>query len=337
MADLLVATASSPLAGSSLVRVAGLYLQHLLDTPEHVLALGGLQQVVELLVAMTQRALASAQDVAGRGADVKLMEVAVRGLARLGLNMEGQAALKAGRAVAALVSVVRTDNHALAAVQAMRVAAGTPEWERPQELVSPLRALNGLRIRLGPEQAPADPPHVSGHSDVGLMALWGLLNLSGYVPAQVAVCKHGLYTLLRSVRKSADRLRSSTAAAILANIHFHPDNATTLYKAELKLKYAALLELHGDSRDPPKPLTEDEKAAAHAKVSFLQWVLDPSPNTLPELDVLDSGTSWHDTGGMSYEQAHIRLTADPEEVDWLQRLDQQEVQMNGFQDFKHSK
>ncbi|GFH23523.1 uncharacterized protein HaLaN_21146, partial [Haematococcus lacustris] len=87
MADLLVATASSPLAGSSLVRVAGLYLQHLLDTPEHVLALGGLQQVVELLVAMTQRALASAQDVAGRGADVKLMEVAVRGLARLGLNM----------------------------------------------------------------------------------------------------------------------------------------------------------------------------------------------------------------------------------------------------------
>ncbi|KAL6752792.1 hypothetical protein V8C86DRAFT_562943 [Haematococcus lacustris] len=123
MADLLVATASSPLAGSSLVRVAGLYLQHLLDTPEHVLALGGLQQVVELLVAMTQRALASAQDVAGRGADVKLMEVAVRGLARLGLNMEGQAALKAGRAVAALVSVVRTDNHALAAVQAMRVSA----------------------------------------------------------------------------------------------------------------------------------------------------------------------------------------------------------------------
>ncbi|GFH23524.1 hypothetical protein HaLaN_21147 [Haematococcus lacustris] len=93
----------------------------------------------------------------------------------------------------------------------------------------------------------------------------------------------------------------------------------------------------GDSRDLPKPLTEDEKAAAHAKVSFLQWVLDPSPNTLPELDVLDSGTSWHDTGGMSYEQAHIRLTADPEEVDWLQRLDQQEVQMNGFQDFQHSK
>ncbi|GFH26544.1 uncharacterized protein HaLaN_24712, partial [Haematococcus lacustris] len=219
------------------------------------------------------------------------------------------------------------------------------------------------------------PPPAPG--DVGLMALWGLLNLSGYVPAQVAVCKHGLYTLLRSVRKSADRLRSSTAAAILANIHFHPDNATTLYKAELKLKYAALLELHapstettsrkpaagtratrqqhgkpgdrpvqpgptplrlrpGDSREPPKPLTEDEKAAAHAKVSFLQWVLDPSPNTLPELDVLDSGTSWHDTGGMSYEQAHIRLTADPEEVDWLQRLDQQEVQMNGFQDFQHS-
>lgn len=45
--------------------------------------------------------------------------------------------------------------------------------------------------------------------------------------------------------RSADPLRSSTAASILANIHYHPDNATVLYKAELKLKYAALLTLQG--------------------------------------------------------------------------------------------
>lgn len=81
----------------------------------------------------------------------------------------------------------------------------------------------------------------SGDADVGLMALWGLLNLSGYEPAQVGICRHGLYTLLGAVHASADPARSAAARAILTNIHFHPGNATTLYKAELKLKYAALL------------------------------------------------------------------------------------------------
>eukprot|EP00983_Pelagomonas_calceolata_P132986 1161922-Pelagomonas_calceolata.AAC.7 len=42
-----------------------------------------------------------------------------------------------------------------------------------------------------------------------------------------------------------DPRRRSTAAAILTNIHFHPGNATTLYKAEIKLKFAALLRLRG--------------------------------------------------------------------------------------------
>lgn len=42
---------------------------------------------------------------------------------------------------------------------------------------------------------------VCGDADVGLMALWGLLNMSGYGPAQVSICKHGLYTLLRVVNK----------------------------------------------------------------------------------------------------------------------------------------
>lgn len=52
------------------------------------------------------------------------------------------------------------------------------------------------------------------------------------------------------MRRSADPLRSSAAASVLANIHFHPDNATTLYKAELKLKYAALLQLQGEHGTP---------------------------------------------------------------------------------------
>ncbi|GIL64940.1 hypothetical protein Vafri_18799, partial [Volvox africanus] len=80
----------------------------------------------------------------------------------------------------------------------------------------------------------------SGEADVGLMALWALLNLSGYEPAQTGICRHGLYTLMAAVHGSADPARSAAARAILTNIHYHPGNATVLYKAELKLKYAAL-------------------------------------------------------------------------------------------------
>ena len=57
------------------------------------------------------------------------------------------------------------------------------------------------------------------------------------------VCKHGLYTLLRAVHRAQDPARTSAACSILTNIHYHPDNATTLYKAELKLKHAALLQV----------------------------------------------------------------------------------------------
>jgi len=46
--------------------------------------------------------------------------------------------------------------------------------------------------------------------------------------------------------RSTDPRRRSTAAAILSNIHYHPGNATTLYKTEIKLKFAALLRLRGE-------------------------------------------------------------------------------------------
>lgn len=64
---------------------------------------------------------------------------------------------------------------------------------------------------------------------------------------QVAICRHGLYTLLAATHSSADPARSAAARAILTNIHYHPGNATTLYKAELKLKYAALISQHQGS------------------------------------------------------------------------------------------
>lgn len=91
------------------------------------------------------------------------------------------------------------------------------------------------------------------------MALWGLLNLSGHEPAQTRICRHGLYTLMAAVHGSADPARSAAARAILTNIHYHPGNATTLYKAELKLKYAALARL-----------LQEEQAAKEAKEAALR-------------------------------------------------------------------
>ncbi|GIM01420.1 hypothetical protein Vretimale_6241, partial [Volvox reticuliferus] len=373
--------------------------------------LGGLEALSSALVLLVERALASggcwpsspahadldsAGAGGGRGVDVPLLEAAVRGLAYLaGSGPEGRMAVTGSRAVRRLVAVVRTDNAALETVRQMRREEGVPAWSRLEELICPLRAINGLPMTVqagqaaslaalqhgaqGPPghpqpgygtpqpqthlQQPRNRPHSgfvpggpqqhaqqqnqqqhqpgaaggpgaarqessrrisavvaagggggggggvnhrarssaragggggssravgfaddgeggsgggrrssptfqqqqgqrqqgqqgqqqqlldedllvasrqSGEADVGLMALWALLNLSGYEPAQTGICRHGLYTLMAAVHGSADPARSAAARAILTNIHYHPGNATVLYKAELKLKYAAL-------------------------------------------------------------------------------------------------
>lgn len=51
-----------------------------------------------------------------------------------------------------LVAVVRADNHALAAMRRTRGKLGAQPWERPEELLAPLRAVNGLNIMLAPPQ-----------------------------------------------------------------------------------------------------------------------------------------------------------------------------------------
>ena len=61
----------------------------------------------------------------------------------------------------------------------------------------------------------------------------------------MSICRNGLYTLLRAVHHAVDPHRCSAAAATLNNIRYHPDNATLLYKAELRLKHAALVQLTG--------------------------------------------------------------------------------------------
>ncbi|GLI65105.1 hypothetical protein VaNZ11_008513, partial [Volvox africanus] len=374
--------------------------------------LGGLEALSSALVVLVERALASGgcwpssparADLdatgagGGSGVDVPLLEAAVRGLAYLaGSGLEGRMAVTGSRAVRRLVAVVRADNAALETVRQMRREEGVPSWSRLEELICPLRAINGLPMIVPAGQAaslaalqqgaqsppghaqpgygtpqtqtqthqqqprnrpqsglvPGGPqPHAqqhqnqqhqqsgaagagttaasrpessrrisavvaagggggvnhrvrssrrgggggggggssravgfaddgeaggrrssptfqhqqgqqqgqqrqgqqqlldedllvasrqSGEADVGLMALWALLNLSGYEPAQTGICRHGLYTLMAAVHGSADPARSAAARAILTNIHYHPGNATVLYKAELKLKYAAL-------------------------------------------------------------------------------------------------
>ncbi|KAG2494645.1 hypothetical protein HYH03_007161 [Edaphochlamys debaryana] len=363
--------------------------------------LGGLDALAVALVSLVERALAAGGSwpsaptanadppgagssgsaafggaADGRGVDVPLLEAAVRGLAWIaGSGDEGRAAVVTARGVRRLVAVVRADNAALAAVRERRAAEGTPAWVRVEELICPLRAINGLPITvpaaqaasqaaLQPSQPPSRPasaaatatpvagtPPPSGHAlsrnasripasavaaakaatppprpgtavgggaraspaggrpasaspaasrrspspglsgaaaaesprpggggghgevdedlliqsrqsgdaDVGLTALWGLLNLSGYAPAQTRICRHGLYTLMACVHGSADPARSAAARATLSNIHYHPGNATVLYKAELKLKYAALARL-----------LEQEEAAKAAQEASLK-------------------------------------------------------------------
>ena len=159
-----------------------------------------------------------------------------------------------GRAAANAVAGMAAESAATASASA--TAAGAV-WA----VTSGLKALS---IGTGPEFIGEEDPEAGGsdgeeedgaeaaeeatqgEADIGLMALWGLLNMSGFSAAQVAICRQGLYTLLAVVHRSRDPNRSSAAAAILNNIQFHPSNITVLYKAELRLKQAALTQLEGE-------------------------------------------------------------------------------------------
>jgi hypothetical protein len=325
LASLLMATAASTTAGSCLARTAVHAILHLTTMPKHLPALGGLLDVCRLLCTLIARGLQGAAPH-GQGADVELVEDATRGLARIGLSLEGRAALKASKAAKSLIAVVRMDIQALETVIQLRRSQKIPEWQQVEALFCPLRAINGLTINLPPEQRKAahelavnawrtahppspalersgvtSPSHSrpasraatctdipdlvqlpdqdtctgsagSGQAELGLLALWGLLNLSTYAPAQTSICKHGLYSLLRAVHRSTDPMRSTTAASVLANIHFHPDNSTTLYRAELKLKHAALLQVIGGYRSAYYLSVRIWSSALSASQCIVLWV-----------------------------------------------------------------
>ena len=94
---------------------------------EGLAALGGPTLACQLLVNILRHAM-SQGDENGRGADVELAELAVRGLSRAALGDRRQALLDA-KGVKALIEVIRADNNALEAVEAQRrVGDGRLNW-----------------------------------------------------------------------------------------------------------------------------------------------------------------------------------------------------------------
>jgi len=87
---------------------------------------------------------------------------------------------------------------------------------------------------------------------------------------QVPICRQGLFTLLGTVHRAKDPHRSRAAAAILNNIHFHPNNISVLYRAELRLKQAALTQLNGGQADFETILATD----AFAFLLVAGWILN---------------------------------------------------------------
>jgi hypothetical protein len=113
----------------------------------------------------------------------------------------------------------------------------------------------------------------------GMLAIWALLNISTHHAGRVVICKKGLYTLLRLVQQSSgqrsiaagpDAQRASVVAAVLENLTAATENTAMLYKAELRLKHAALLKQAGfkrvhrerQQRSPSRPGSPSLQAGA---------------------------------------------------------------------------
>lgn len=95
----------------------------------------------------------------------------------------------------------------------------------------------------------------------GMLALWALLNISVHHAGQTRICKKGLYTLIRLVQECPDPQRVSVATAVLGNLTNARENTAMIYKAELRLKHAALLRQAGMQRVLTNPARGKEAAS----------------------------------------------------------------------------
>jgi hypothetical protein len=88
----------------------------------------------------------------------------------------------------------------------------------------------------------------------GMLALWALANMVAACAAgRRAACRHGLYTLIRTALACPDTARAGVAAAVLARVAADSANTGAVYRAELRLKQAALL--HAACRRTPRQMT----------------------------------------------------------------------------------
>eukprot|EP00775_Hariotina_reticulata_P004534 gene4534-4786_t len=99
-----------------------------------------------------------------------------------------------------------------------------------------------------------------------MLALWTLLNTSTNLKGQVSICKKGLYTLINLVHHSPDPQHASVAANVLRNVAVQ-ENVRDIYKAELRLKHAALLRQAGIQqvyRERHKPRQQPQQVKQQA-------------------------------------------------------------------------
>lgn len=120
VANLLSQCCTCQAAPSPLVQTCCKYISTLMSEPNGrgMLALGGVTRACQLLVFILDRAIGDGDSV-GKGADIPLAELAVRGLSRTAMGDGRQAVLDA-KGVRLLVEVVRVDNSALGVVEASR-------------------------------------------------------------------------------------------------------------------------------------------------------------------------------------------------------------------------
>jgi hypothetical protein len=85
----------------------------------------------------------------------------------------------------------------------------------------------------------------------GALALVALQNAATTARGQLAVCRHGLYTLIRVALYCPHGPRARAAARVLRALPLNAGNAGALFRAELRLKASALLRSAGIEPAPP--------------------------------------------------------------------------------------
>lgn len=167
---------------------------------------------------------------------------------RLGLAVGGSSPLPSNLGSARAGNRESLSNRTAAPSSRSVTSNNTGPWDRESE---------------SEDMVPYQPMHTPDGTE-GMLALWALLNVSTHRTGQIMICKKGLYTLIRLVQECPDPQRTSVAAAILENLTNARENTAMIYRAELRLKHATLLQTAGIKRMLNNPI---KKKQAHVSSS----------------------------------------------------------------------